>query len=39
VERGVRRFSRGIKNRYGLSLEEMNDLYERLIESVKSYGA
>ena len=39
VERGVRRFSRGIKNRYGLSLEEMNDLYERLIEKVRNYGA
>lgn len=38
VERGVRRFSRGVKNRYGLSLEEMNDLYEKLIESVRNYG-
>ncbi|MBW1692116.1 MAG: hypothetical protein JRJ70_15490, partial [Deltaproteobacteria bacterium] len=39
VERGVRRFSRGVKNRYGLSLEEMNDLYERLIDKVRNYGA
>ena len=38
IERKVRKFSRGMKNRYGLSLEEMNELYERLIECVRNYG-
>lgn len=39
VEREVRRFVRGLKGRYSLSLDELDDLYEKLIESVKSYGA
>jgi len=39
VEREVRRFVRGLKGRYNLSLDEMNDLYEKLIENVKNYGA
>ncbi|HSE83297.1 MAG TPA: helicase-related protein, partial [Thermodesulfobacteriota bacterium] len=38
VEREVRRFVRGFKGEYNLSLDEMNDLYEKLIESVKNYG-
>jgi type I restriction enzyme R subunit len=38
VEREVRRFVRGFKGVYNLSLDEMNDLYEKLIESVKNYG-
>jgi type I restriction enzyme R subunit len=39
VEREVRRFVRSLKTRYGFSLKEMNDLYEKLMESVKNYGA
>lgn len=39
VEREVRKFIRGIKGRYTLSLEEMNALYKKLIDSVKNYGA
>jgi type I restriction enzyme R subunit len=38
IEREVRRFVRGLKGKYNLSLEEMNDLYEKLIENVKDYG-
>jgi type I restriction enzyme R subunit len=37
VEREVRRFVRRYKQ-YGISLEELNELYGRLIEHVKSYG-
>jgi len=39
VEREVRRFSRGFKNKYNLSLQQIDDLYEELIENVKNYGA
>ncbi|MDL1957133.1 MAG: HsdR family type I site-specific deoxyribonuclease [Candidatus Desulfofervidus auxilii] len=39
VEREVRRFSRGFKNKYNLSLQQIDDLYEKLIENVKNYGA
>ncbi len=39
IEREVRRFVRGLKGKYNLSFEEMNDLYEKLIENVKNYGA
>jgi type I restriction enzyme R subunit len=39
IERSVRRFVRGVKNHYNLSLDEMNDLYENLIEHVRNYGA
>ena len=39
VEREVRRFVRGLKGRYNLSLNEMNNLHKVLIESVKNYGA
>ena len=38
VEREIRRFVRGIKGKHNLSLDEMNDLHERLLESVKNYG-
>ncbi len=38
VERIIRRFVRGIKGDFKLSLDEMNDLHEKLIESVKNYG-
>jgi type I restriction enzyme R subunit len=37
IEREVRRFVRGLKKKHNLSLDEMNDLYEELIESVKNY--
>ncbi|MDO8885964.1 HsdR family type I site-specific deoxyribonuclease [Candidatus Oleimmundimicrobium sp.] len=39
VEREVRRFVRGLKRKYKLSLEEMDNLYGKLIESVENYGA
>jgi len=38
VEREVRRFVRRLKGRYNISLEEMDDLYKKLIERVKNYG-
>ncbi|ODS34343.1 MAG: hypothetical protein SCARUB_00474 [Candidatus Scalindua rubra] len=38
VERVVRRFVRGIKSEFNLSLNEMNDLHKKLIENVKNYG-
>jgi type I restriction enzyme R subunit len=38
VEREIRRFVRGMKGKYNLSLNEMNDLHEKLLESVKNYG-
>ncbi|MGQ9571230.1 MAG: HsdR family type I site-specific deoxyribonuclease, partial [Thermodesulfovibrionales bacterium] len=37
VERKIRRFVRGIKAKYNLSLDEMNDLHQKLTESVKNY--
>jgi type I restriction enzyme R subunit len=39
VEREVRRFVRGLKSEYGFSLDEMNMLYQQLVESVSNYGA
>lgn len=39
VEREVRRFARGLKGRFGLSLEEIDDLYKGLIDRVRNYGA
>jgi len=39
VEREVRKFVRGLKNKHGFSINEMDDLYNKLIESVKNYGA
>jgi type I restriction enzyme R subunit len=38
VEREIRRFVRGMKGKYNLSLDEMNELHEKLLESVKNYG-
>jgi len=38
VEKEVRKFVRGLKGRYDLSLDEMNDLHGKLMESVKNYG-
>lgn len=38
VEREVRRFVRGLKGRYSLSLDEVNNLHGKLIENVKNYG-
>jgi type I restriction enzyme R subunit len=38
VEREIRRFVRGMKGKYNLSLGEMNELHEKLLESVKNYG-
>ncbi len=38
VEREIRRFVRGMKGKYNLSLNEMNELHEKLLESVKNYG-
>ncbi len=38
VEREIRKFVRGLKGKYNLSLDEMNDLHEKLLESVKNYG-
>jgi type I restriction enzyme R subunit len=38
VEREIRKFVRGMKTKYGLSFDEMNELHEKLMESVKNYG-
>ena len=38
VEREVRKFTRGIKRRYIITLEEMDELYKKLIEQIKNYG-
>jgi type I restriction enzyme R subunit len=38
AEREIRKFVRGIKAKYNLSFDEMNDLHEKLVESVKNYG-
>jgi len=38
VEREIRKFVRGMKGKYNLSLGEMNELHEKLLESVKNYG-
>ncbi len=38
VEREVRRFVRGFKGKYSMTLEEMDQLYKKLIERVKNYG-
>jgi len=39
VERETRRFVRGLKSRYSLTLEEMNELYAKLMEGISNYGA
>jgi len=38
IEREVRRFVRGLKGRYNITLEEMDKLYKKLIERIKNYG-
>jgi type I restriction enzyme R subunit len=38
VEREIRKFVRGMKGKHNLSLDEMNGLHEKLLESVKNYG-
>ena len=38
VEREVRRFTRMLKRKYGMTLEEMDELYSKLIERIKNYG-
>jgi type I restriction enzyme R subunit len=38
VEREVRKFTRGLKRRYVITLEEMDELYKKLIEQIKNYG-
>jgi len=39
VERAVRRFVRGYVKRCGIGHDELNELYDRLIENVKNYGS
>jgi len=39
VEREIRRFVRGLKRKYDISLEEMNKLHKKIVESVKNYGS
>jgi type I restriction enzyme R subunit len=39
VEREIRKFVRSMKGKYDFSLDEMNDLHEKLLESVKNYGS
>ena len=38
VEREVRKFTRSLKRRYSITLEEMDKLYKKLIEQIKNYG-
>ncbi len=38
LEREVRKFTRSLKRRYGITLEEMDELYKKLIEQIKNYG-
>lgn len=38
AEREIRKFVRGIKARYNLTFDEMNDLHEKLVKSVKNHG-
>jgi len=38
IEREVRRFVRGLKGKYSITLEEMDELYKKLIERVRNYG-
>jgi len=38
VEREVRKFSRKLKRKYELTLEEMDKLYKKLMEQIKNYG-
>ena len=38
VEKEVRKFVRGLKRKYGITLEEMDELFVKLIERIKNYG-
>jgi len=38
VERDVRRFVRGFKTKYNLSLEDIDNLYNKLIDDIMNYG-
>ncbi len=38
VEREVRKFSRKLKRKYGITLEEMDDLHKKFMEQIKNYG-
>ncbi len=39
VEREVRRFIRGFKGEYKLTLDEINELHKKFIDRIKNYGA
>lgn len=39
VEREVRRFIRGFKGKYKLTLDEMNELHKKFIDRIKNYGS
>jgi len=39
VERELRRYTRRVKTKYNLSMEEMNKLFERLVKNVDNYGS
>lgn len=38
VEREIRKFVRGLKGKYNLTFDEMNNLHKKLMESVKNFG-
>ena len=38
VEKEVRRFVRRLKGKYRMTLEEMDELYKKIIERIKNYG-
>ena len=38
IERDVRRFVRGFKTKYNLSLEDIDNLYNKLIDNIMNYG-
>jgi type I restriction enzyme, R subunit len=38
VEREVRKFSRNLKRKYGITLEEMDGLHKKFMEQIKNYG-
>jgi type I restriction enzyme R subunit len=38
IEKDVRRFVRGFKNKYNLTLEDIDDIYNKLIDNIMNYG-
>lgn len=38
VERKIRKFVRGLKGKYNLTLDDINNLHQNLVESVKKFG-